>query len=136
MYGSQGRYNIVPGFLHNYCKPIEYSLSLYLCTLLPICTVATAVTAMCQYSSTFTVCHSNTHCHYYSAHCYQYVRKPQYNYCMPFQSSLSLYQCTLLPICTVAKIVRALCQDFCTITVSQSNPHCHFISAHCYQYVR
>ena len=31
-----------------------------------------------------------------------------YSYCMPFQSSLSLYQCTLLPICTVATI-QLLC---------------------------
>ena len=41
---------------------------------LPICTVATAVKAMCQYCCTVTVCHSNTHCHYISAYCYQYVR--------------------------------------------------------------
>jgi hypothetical protein len=55
----------------------ESSLSLYQCTLLPICTVATAVKAMCQYCCTVTVCHSNHHCHYISAHCYQYVRQPQ-----------------------------------------------------------
>ena len=43
-------------------------------TLLPICKVATAVKAMCQYCSTVIVCNSNPHCHYISAHCYQYVR--------------------------------------------------------------
>ena len=95
----------------------------------------------------------------------------QYSYCMRFESSLSLYQCTLLPICTVAKLlkpcasiavqllyairtltvtisvhtvtnmygsqaVKAMCQYCSTVTVCDSNPHCHYISAHCYQYVR
>ena len=32
---------------------------------------------MYQYCSTVTVCHSNPHCHYISALCYQYVRQPQ-----------------------------------------------------------
>jgi len=58
---------------------------------LPICTVATVqllyaipiltvtisvhtVTNMYGSHSTVTVCHSNPHCHYISAHCYQYVR--------------------------------------------------------------
>ena len=36
--------------------------------------VDTTVKAMCQYCSTVTVCDSNPHCHYISAHCYQYVR--------------------------------------------------------------
>ena len=70
---------------------------------------------MCQYCSTVTVCDSNPHCHYISAHCYQCVRLPQlfshvpvlqYSYCMGFESSLSLYQCTLLPISTVATAVQ------------------------------
>jgi len=34
---------------------------------------------MCQYYSTVTVRNSNPHCHYISAHCYQYVRQPQLN---------------------------------------------------------
>jgi len=161
--------------------PFQSSLSLYQCTLSPICTAATAVTTMLLYCSRVTVCHSNPHCHYISAHSYQYVRYPlllqqcdsiavellyaipiftvtisvhtvtntygshscyshvpvlEYSYCMPFQSSLSLYHRTLLPICTVAKVVTALCQYCCTVTVSQSNFHCHYISAQCYQYVR
>ena len=93
---------------------------------LPMCTVATAVEAMCQYCGTVTVCHSNPHCHYMSAD---------------------------LPICTVATVqllyaIRTLtvtisvhtvtnmyvCHS--TVTVWHSNPHCHYISAHCYQYVR
>jgi len=40
----------------------------------PIYTVATDVKTMCQYCCTVTVCHSNPHCLYISAHCYQYVR--------------------------------------------------------------
>jgi len=125
--------------------PFQSSLSLYQCTLLPICTVATAVKAMCHYCSTFTVCDSNPHCHYIGAHCYQYVRYHschshvpvlQYSYCMRFKSSVSLYQCTLLPIYTVATSVKTMCQNCNTITVYHSNPHCHYISALCYQYVR
>jgi len=161
--------------------PFQSSRSLYQCTLLPISTVSTADINICQYCCTVIVCHSNPHCHYISAQCYQYVRQPrllkqcdgiavellygipiftvtisvhnvsntygrhscyihvpvlEYSYCMPFQSSLSLYQCTLLPICTVAKFVTALCQVFCTVTVSETNLHCHYISAHCYEYVR
>ena len=48
---------------------------------------------------------------------------------------LSLYQCTLLPMCTVATAVKEMCQYYSTVTVCNSNPHCHYISAHCYQYV-
>ena len=40
----------------------------------PLCTVAAAVKALCQYCGTYTVCDWNPHCHYISAHCYQYVR--------------------------------------------------------------
>jgi len=29
-----------------------------------------------------------------------------------------------------------MCQYCSTVTVCHSNPHCHSISAHCYQYVR
>jgi hypothetical protein len=42
----------------------------------------------------------------------------QYSYCMRFESSLSLYQCTLLPICTVSTTVKAMCQYRSTVTVS------------------
>ena len=181
MYGSHSCYSHVPILQYSYCIQFQSSLSLYQCTLLPICTVPTAVTAMYQYYSTVTVYNSNPHCHYISAHCYQYVRSPQllqpcvstavhllytipiltvtisvhtvtnmygphscyshvpvlqYSYCIQFQSSLSLYQCTLLPICTVATAVTAMCQYCSTVTVYNSNPHCHYISAHCYQYVR
>ena len=136
---------------------------------------------MCQYCSTVTVCDSNSHCHYISAHCYQYARYPQqlkpcvsiavqllyavriltvtilvqtvtkmygshsskshvsvlqYSYCMRFEPALSLYKCTLLPICTVATAVKAMYQYCSTVTLDDSNPHCHYISAHCYQNVR
>jgi hypothetical protein len=63
----------------------------------------------------------------YSSH----VPVLQYSHCIQFQSSLSLYQCTLLPICTVA-----MYQYCSTVTVYNSNPHCHYISVHCYQYVK
>jgi len=74
MYGSHSCQSHVPVLQYSYGMLFESSLSLYHCTLLPICTVATAAKAMCQYCSTVTVCHSNHHCHYISAHCYQYVR--------------------------------------------------------------
>ena len=41
---------------------------------------------------------------YGSESCPSYVPVLRYSYCMPFQSSPSLYQCTLLPICTVATV--------------------------------
>ena len=101
--------------------PFQSSLSLYQCMLLPICTVATvqllyaipvftvtisvhAVTNLSGSHSTVTVCDWSPHCHYISTHCYQSVRWPQYSYCMRLESSLSLFQCTLLPICTVATV--------------------------------
>jgi hypothetical protein len=59
MYGSHSCYSHVPVLQYSYCMPLQSSLSLYQCTLLPICTVATAVTAMCQYCSTVTVCDSH-----------------------------------------------------------------------------
>jgi hypothetical protein len=36
--------------------------------------IVTAVKAMFKYCGTAIVCDSNPHCHYISAHCYQYVR--------------------------------------------------------------
>ena len=65
---------------------------------------------------------------------------------MPFQSSLSLYQCTLLPICTVATVqllyaipnltvtisvhtVTNMYGSHSTVTVYDSNPRCRYISA-------
>jgi len=106
--------------------PFESSLSLYDCTLLPKFTISTAGTAMCQYCSKVTVCHSNPH---------------------------SLYQCTLLPICTVAiaqllyaipiltvtisvHTVTSMYGSHSRVTVCHSNAHCHYTSAHCYRYVR
>ena len=103
--------------------------------------------------STVAVCNSNPHCHYINAHFYQYVRQLQYSFCMPYQSSLSQYQFTLLPICTVATVlllqvianltVSVSVPNFTymygshsTVTVCHSNPHFHYIIAHCYQYVR
>ena len=103
--------------------------------------------------STVIVCGSNPHCHYISGHCYQYIRYPQYSYCMRLGSSLSLYQWTLLPICTVATVqllyaigvltvtlsvhtVTNMYGSHSTVIVCDWSPHCHYISAHCYQYVR
>ena len=58
MYGNNSCYSHVPVLQYSYCIQFQSSLSLYQCTLLPICTVATAVTAMCQYCSTVTVYNS------------------------------------------------------------------------------
>jgi len=75
-----------------------------------------------------------------------------YSYCTQFESSLTVYQCTLLPIRTVATVqllyaIRILTDSIpvhtvtnmygshSTVTVRNSNPHCHYINAHCYQYV-
>jgi hypothetical protein len=111
----------------------------------PICTVATAVQAMCQYYGTVTVRHSNSHCHcishtvtnMYGSHiCTSHVPVLRYSYCTPFEFSLSLYQSTLLPICTVATVVQVMCQYCGTVTVRDSNSHCHCNGPHCYQYVR
>jgi hypothetical protein len=44
---------------------------------------------------------------YGSNKCQSHVPVLQYSYCMPFESSLALYQCTLLPICTVATVVNS-----------------------------
>jgi len=41
----------------------------------------------------------------YGSHsCYSHVPVLRCSYCMPFESLLSLYQCTLLPICTAATV--------------------------------
>jgi hypothetical protein len=71
----------------------------------------------------------------YGGHsCRRGVPVLRYSYCTRFESSLSLYQATLLPICTVVTAVKAVCQYCGTVTVRDSNPHCHCIRPHCYQY--
>src|SRR5215510_6661733 len=97
------------------------SIAIQLLYAIPILTVTISV-------HTVTNMYSNNSC-------YSHVPVLQYSYCMQFQSSLSLYQCTLLPICMVTTAVTAMCQYCNTVTVCISNPHCHYISAHCYQYV-
>jgi hypothetical protein len=73
----------------------------------------------------------------YGSHsCTSHVPVLRYSYCTRFESLLSLYQATLLPICTVATAAQAMCQYCGTVIVRDSNPHCHCISPHCYQYVR
>ena len=111
-------------------------LSLYQCTLLPICTVAAVQLLYAIPVPTITISVHTVTNMYGSHSCYSHVPVLQYSYCMLFQSPLSLYQCTLLPICTVATAVTAMCHYCSTVTVCHSNPHCHYISAHCYQYVR
>jgi hypothetical protein len=114
MYGSHSCQSHVSVLRYSYSMRFESSLSLYQATLFPICMVATAVKAMCQYCSTVTVCDSNPHCHYIRPHltnthgshsCQSHVPVLQYSYFMGFESSLSQYQSTLLPICTVATAV-------------------------------
>ena len=87
---------------------LESSLSLYQCTQLPICTVATVQLLYAIGVLTVTI----------SVHTYQYVRWPQYSYCMWFESSLSLYQCTLLPICTVATVQLLYVIRILAVTIS------------------
>ena len=78
MYGLRSLYQTVIIFSAFYFLAQANKMYRKLCEIdwigLPICTVATAVTAVCQYCGTVTVCDSNPHCHYISAHCYQYVR--------------------------------------------------------------
>src|SRR5215510_3776131 len=50
--------------------------------------------------------------------CYCHVPVLQYSYCMQFQSSLSLYQCTLLPNCTVATVHLLYAIPILTVTIS------------------
>jgi hypothetical protein len=45
-------------------------------------------------------------------------------------------ECVLLLVCMVATVVEWLHEYLIMVTVCNSNPHCHYISAHCYQYVR
>jgi len=155
-YGCHSCYSIVPVLLYSYCKPIETSLSYYQCTLLPICTVATVELLYAIPILTVTISGHTVTNMYGSRGCYSIGPGFLYSYCKPNESSLSLYQCTLLPICTVstgqllyaipiltslyqctqlpirtvATVVTALCQYCCTVTVSQSNFRCHITSAH------
>jgi len=144
MYGIHSCYSHVPVLQYSYCMPFEYSLSLYQCTLLPICTVTTV---QLLYAIPILTVNISVHIvtNMYGSHSTVTV--------MPFQSSLSLYQCTLLPICTVATVqllyaipiltvtipvhtATNMYGSHSTFTVCHSSPHCHYISAHCYQYVR
>ena len=73
----------------------------------------------------------------------------RYSYWMWFESSLSLYQYTLLPIWTVATVellyaipvltvtisvhtVTNMYGSHSTVTVCDWSPDCHYINAHCY----
>jgi len=49
---------------------------------------------------------------------YSHVPVLQCSYCIQFQSSLSLYQCTLLPICTVATVHLLYTIPILTVTIS------------------
>ena len=133
--------------------PFQSSLSLYHCTLLPICTVVTVqllyaipiltvtislhtVTNMYGSHSTVTVCHSNPHCHYIIAHCYQCVR---YRQLLQPCASIAVQLLYAIPILTVTISVHTVTNMYgshSTVTVCHSKSHCHYISAHCYQYAR
>ena len=55
----------------------------------------------------------------YGSHsCYSHVPVLRYGYCMWFESSLSLYNCTLLPICTVATVQLLYTIPILTVTIS------------------
>ena len=95
MYGSHSRQSHVPVLQSSYCMRFEFSLSLYQCILLPICTVATvqllyAIRILTVIISVHTVTNM-----YGSHSCQSHVPVLQYSCCVRFESSLSLYQCTL-----------------------------------------
>jgi hypothetical protein len=73
------------------CQPSEAVCGLVLCGL--------SLCAVCAYRRV-----SYQYVRYHS--CYSHVPVLQYSYCMQFHSSLSLYQCTLLPICTVPQLLQ------------------------------
>jgi len=101
----------------------ESSLSLNQCTLLPICTVATVQLLYAIRILTVTISVHTVTNMYGSHSCYSHVPVERYSYFMRFESSLSLYQCTLLPICTVATAVKAMYQYFSTLCWYDATPH-------------
>ena len=122
MYGIHSCYSHVPVLQYSYCMPFEYSLSLYQCTLLPICTVTTV---QLLYAIPILTVNISVHIvtNMYGSHSTVTV--------MPFQSSLSLYQCTLLPICTVATVQLLYAIPILTVNHLfrlQNSTSCSFIS--------
>jgi len=97
-----------------HCERVE---DVYYVILLPICTVATAVKAMCHYCSIVTVCHSNPQCHYISAHCYQYVRQPQLSKPCATIAVQLLYA---IPILTVTISVHTVTNMYGSCTISRT----------------
>ena len=57
------------------------------------------------------------------------------SYCIQFQSSLSLYQCTLLPICTVATVQLLYTIPILTVTISVHTVTNMYGSHSCYSHV-
>jgi len=161
MYDSHSCYSHVPVLQYSYCIPFEPSLSLYQCTLLPIGTVATVQLLYAIRILTVTLSVHTVTNMYGSHSCYSRVPVLRCSYCKQFESSLSLYQCTLLPIFTVATVQLLYAIRILTVTISVHSvtnmygshscyshvplfqysyctrfESCHYISAHCYQYVR
>jgi hypothetical protein len=108
---------------------------LYAIRILTVTISVHTVTNMYGSHTTVTVCDSNPDCHYISAHCYQYVRQPHYSYCMRFESSLSLYQCTLLPICTAATVQLLYAIRILTVTISVHTVTNMYGSHSCYSHL-
>ena len=44
--------------------------------------------------------------------------------------------CNSIPVTISVQTVTNMYGSHSTVTISNANPHCHYISAHCYQYVR
>jgi hypothetical protein len=110
--------------------------NVYYVILLKICTVATTVKAMCQYWGAVTVCHSNPHCHYISVHCY-YISAHCYKLLNCTVATVQLlYAIRILTVTISVHTVTNMYGSHSTVTVCNSNYHCHYISAQCYQYVR
>src|SRR5215475_10246567 len=92
-----------------YAIPI---LSLYQCTLLPICTVATVQLLYAIPIPTVTIS-VHTVTNMYGSH-----------------STVTV--CNSNPVTISVHTVTNMYGSHSTVTVCNSNPHCHCISAHCY----
>src|SRR5215469_6520722 len=122
---------------------LESSLSLYQCTLLPICTVATVQLLYTIRILTVTIpVHTVTNMYgSYSKLLYTIriltVTISVHTVTNMYGShSKLLYTIRILTVTISVHTVTNMYGSHSTVTIYNSNPHCHYISAHCYQYVR
>jgi hypothetical protein len=81
-----------------------------------VCTVLVCMVLVCMVLVCMVLVRTDTNM-YGSQSCYRHVPVLQYSYCTRFESSLSLYQCTLLPICTVATVQLLYAFRILTVTI-------------------